>query len=78
MAEQSSNTYQEQLQKIEQIANGVNLDTLAHVIEVLRHRQRTAQETMEHLKSNPQNVEYAIGFLNAMNKMIGELLITNI
>ena len=78
MSGQANNTYHEQMQKIEKIANGVSLDVLANVMEVLRHRQLAAQQMVEALKVNHHGTPDCITYLNKMNDMIHELLITKL
>lgn len=78
MPEQASNTYQEQIQKIEKIANGVNLDTMVHLMEVLRKRQMAARDAMESIKRYSDNTVYYATYFNSIGDLINELLITKL
>lgn len=67
-----------QMEQIERIAQGVNLDTLTYVMGILSQRQQAARQAIESIRRGLVNPQDLIDYLNSMNALINEALITKI
>lgn len=70
-------TQREQIEKIEKIASGINLDTLAYVMGVLHQRQQ-AIDSIRRNKNTDKNIGDYASYFNCINDLINKALITKI